>query len=208
MTLASSVLLRTLRNRWHLIVRHMPHLLHHPDPRWATVSRCASVSLVLCSKSPPEHAVQPCISLESGDADGARRDRAIRDSTLRLLRALRQRGQAPSRLAWVLSSPGATVSVRLAAGSDVSSLSSLEEVAGVQWQQMDGRLVEGDRIRGAVVPWESLAALGVSSSVERIDSIWKPAVAAPLDASIPAMNSPTPGTVMAVREHGEADHRE
>lgn len=108
------------------------------------------------------------------------------DSTLLLLSALRSRGDAPPRLRSLLRSSKIGVSIRFRRGLLLTSpnLAQMEKELDIEFIRMDGKIARAGSVYGARAPWDALDRLAKWPGVERVDSIWKPAVAAPLDVSI------------------------
>jgi len=108
------------------------------------------------------------------------------DSTLLLLSALRSRGDAPPRLRSLLRSSKIRVSIRFRRGLLLTSpnLAQMEKELDIEFTRMDGKIARAGSVYGARAPWDALDRLAKWPGVERVDSIWKPAVAAPLNVSI------------------------
>ncbi|MEM4724850.1 MAG: S8 family serine peptidase, partial [Candidatus Hadarchaeum sp.] len=64
-----------------------------------------------------------------------------------------------------------------------------EQQAGVEFERVNGKIARVGTIYGARVPWDALEELARWPEVERIDSTWKPAIASPLDVSIPEIRA-------------------
>lgn len=113
------------------------------------------------------------------------------DSTLHFLKALRARGNVPSRLRPVVDADELQVSIRF--GQDAfltaSTLALMERELGLQFARLDGKIASAGRVYAARVDWDALDRLAEWPGVERVDSIWKPAVAAPLDRSVHAIHA-------------------
>ena len=113
----------------------------------------------------------------------SRRSYAL-DSTIRLLQALRSRNDLPPYLDNLVHSGKLGVLVRFRDGVHLQHLSQLEAQLGIEFTRVNGKVASVGGVRGAQTPWESLDRLAEWPGVVRVDSIWKPAVAAPLDVSI------------------------
>jgi subtilisin family serine protease len=107
------------------------------------------------------------------------------DSTLLLLRALGGRGDAPARLRSLLDSPKLGVSIRFRRGVLLAgpNLVQMEKELDLEFTRTNGTIARVGTICGARVPLKALDRLASWPGVERVDSTWKPAVAAPLDRS-------------------------
>ncbi len=110
----------------------------------------------------------------------------VLDSTLQLLLSLRDEAALPPRLQSIVRSEKAAVAILFAQASALGDerLLRMEQELGIEFDRQDGRLIEQGRVRGAWAPWSSLADLARWPGVERVDSLWKPAVAPCLDLSV------------------------
>lgn len=135
------------------------------------------------------------VSLVAGSVPALRaRDAEVAyrlDSTLRMLQILREDGDTSPLLLPLVASEKVHVTVRFQRGFGLESASmlGLEKELGVEFDQRDGRAVGWGRIRSARVPWNAIESLASWPGVERVSSVWKPAVAAPLDVSLRAIGA-------------------
>jgi len=106
------------------------------------------------------------------------------DSTVRLLQGLRSRSDLPPYLDSLVHSDKLGVLVRFRDGVRLQHLSQMEAQLGIAFTRVNGGVARVGAVCGAQTPWESLHRLAEWPGVVRVDSIWKPAVAAPLDVSI------------------------
>lgn len=108
------------------------------------------------------------------------------DSTLRMLSILRERPYVPASVRQLLEADkvGVTVSFQRGFGLQSASILGMERELGIEFAREGGQIVGPGRIRTAQMPWDVLERLAAWPGVERVDSVWKPAVAAPLDLSI------------------------
>jgi len=122
----------------------------------------------------------------SGSRDQSLVDRRsyVLDSTVRLLQGLLSRGDLPPYLDSLVRSERLGVLVRFRDGVRLQHLSQMEAQLGIQFTRVNGRVARVGGFCGAQTPWASLNRLAEWPGVVRVDSIWKPAVAAPLDESI------------------------
>jgi subtilisin family serine protease len=113
------------------------------------------------------------------------------DSTLRLLKALRSRGNVPDRLRPVVDADELQVSIRFQRNAllDALRLAEMERELGLQFTRLEGKIVSAGRVYAARMNWDALDRIAEWPGVERVDSIWKPAIAAPLDRSIDAIRA-------------------
>ena len=157
----------------------------HPSMLPARTRRClllvALLSLALIATQ-VERAVSSARTYE---------DRYSIDSTLHLLQSLRVREDVPPRLQRVVKSDKLLVSVRFRTSSlsSVPSLERIEKETGVTFSRTDGKIAPVGNVCGAEASWESLDRLTRWPGVERIDSMWKPAVASPVDVSVHAIRA-------------------
>jgi len=107
------------------------------------------------------------------------------DSTLRLLRSLRNQGHVSISVRSALRPAGAAVSIRLRHGTQVARALRLEHGLGIELARSHGQIAHVGDVYAARVPWDALERLAQCPEVERIDSTWKPVVLAPLDVSVP-----------------------
>jgi subtilisin family serine protease len=107
------------------------------------------------------------------------------DSTLRLLRSLRNQKYVPANVRSALRPEGARVSIRLRHGTQAARVLRLEQDLGIELARSHGQMAHVGDVYAARVPWDALDRLAQRPEVERIDSTWKPAVLAPLDVSVP-----------------------
>ncbi|MGQ9494029.1 MAG: S8 family serine peptidase [Anaerolineae bacterium] len=150
---------------------------HKTQSNKTTLYLLSAIALiVLCSATPLLHAQEP-------------EDHYVLDSTLRLLRAMREAGNAPPRLRDLLQSEKVGVSIRFQPSLRQSKLAQMEKQLGVEFARTNGKIVHIGTIHGARVPWDALEQLARWPGVERIDSTWKPAVASALDVSIPEIRA-------------------
>ena len=117
---------------------------------------------------------------------GERPDRL--DSTLRMLAALRGHSGLPESLQGHLKGSRIPVTIRFQRGAQPRSedRAHLAEALGVDWSSAPVSL---DRVHAVEVPWESVARLADWPGIERVDSVWKPAVAGALDLSAPEVGA-------------------
>lgn len=110
------------------------------------------------------------------------------DSTLRMLTTLREYGGLPESLRQRLQGTRVPVTVRFQPGTQPRSEDKtlLSETLGVDFGPNP---VSFDRVHAVEVPWESVARLAEWPGVERVDSVWKPAVASALDLSVPEIGA-------------------
>jgi subtilisin family serine protease len=108
------------------------------------------------------------------------------DSTLLLLRELRQRADTPSHLRTVLRSSKIGVSIRFRSALLLAApnLAHMEKELGIEFTRLNGKIARVGTVCGARAPWDALDRLAMWPGVERVDSTWKPAMLAPLDVSI------------------------
>ncbi|MGB9879955.1 MAG: hypothetical protein ACPLRM_04250, partial [Anaerolineae bacterium] len=132
--------------------------------------------ILLCSITPFLHAQEP-------------EEHYVLDSTLRMLRVMRTTGHAPPRIRALLQSDKVGVSIRFRPSLRQPNLAQMEQQLGVEFARANGKTARVGTIYGARVPWDVLDQLARWPGVERIDSTWKPAVAAPLDVSIPEIRT-------------------
>jgi subtilisin family serine protease len=113
------------------------------------------------------------------------------DSTLHLLKALRSRGKVPDRLRPVVFSDALGVSIRFQkrARPTALTLAEMESDLDLQFTRLDGRIASSGHVYAATMAWEALDRVARWPGVERVDSVWKPAVAAPLDRSVAAIRA-------------------
>ncbi|MBC7233982.1 MAG: S8 family serine peptidase [Chloroflexi bacterium] len=116
-------------------------------------------------------------------------DSYVLDSTLRMFRALRAAENAPPRIRALLQSDKVGVSIRFRPSLRQPSLAQMEKQLGIEFARVNGKTARVGNIYGARVSWEALEQLARWPGVERIDSTWKPVVAAPLDVSIPEIRA-------------------
>lgn len=105
------------------------------------------------------------------------------DSTLRMLTALRDYGTLPHSLKQRLQDTQVAVTVRFQQGAQPRSQDKalLSEKLGVDFGSSPASF---GRVHAVAVPWDSLARLAEWPGVERVDSVWKPAMASTLDLSV------------------------
>lgn len=120
------------------------------------------------------------------------------DSTLRMLSVLRTQAAVPESVRQPLAQDKIPVTIRFQRGFGLQSASALamEEELGIEFAPDTGQVVESGRIRSARMPWDALDHLATWPGVERVDSVWKPAVAAPLDVSIPEIRADQVWTIL------------
>jgi len=106
------------------------------------------------------------------------------DSTLRMLSVLRTYPRVPESVRELLAEDKVPVTIRFQSGRADASALGMERELGIEFTRENGRTVEVGRVRSARMPLEALDRLETWPGVERVDSIWKPAVAAPLDVSV------------------------
>jgi len=111
------------------------------------------------------------------------------DSTLRLLQALRTREDLPPHLQSLVRSRTLGVIIRFRDGVRLQHLSQMGTQLSIEFTRVNGKIARLGAVCGAHVPWESLDRLGRWPGVVRVDSVWKPAVASPLDVSISEINA-------------------
>jgi subtilisin family serine protease len=125
------------------------------------------------------------------------------DSTLRMLSVLRAQPYVPASVRQLLQEDKVGVTIRFQRGFrlESASLMRLEKELGIEFARQNGQVVEFGQIRSAQVPWDALDQLAAWPGVERVDSVWKPAVAAPLDVSIPEIGANQVWTVLDAAGH-------
>jgi len=113
------------------------------------------------------------------------------DSTLHLLKALRSRGNVPDRLRPLVYVEELQVSIRFKREAllSASKLAQMQRELGLQFTRLDSKIVGAGRVYAARMGWDALDRIADWPGVERVDSLWKPAVAAPLDRSIHAIRA-------------------
>jgi subtilisin family serine protease len=113
------------------------------------------------------------------------------DSTLRMLSVLRAQPYVPASVRQLLHEDkvGVTIRFQRGFGLESASLVRMEKELGIEFARNNGQVVDLGRIRSAQMPWHALDRLATWPGVERVDSVWKPAVAAPLDVSIPEIRA-------------------
>jgi len=113
------------------------------------------------------------------------------DSTLHFLKALRSRGNAPERLRPLVEADDLQVSVRFKSHSTLSAskLTRMERDLGLRLLRRDGSIIGMGQVYAARMDWDGLDRLSDWPEIERVDSLWKPAVAPSLDRSIDALRA-------------------
>ncbi len=108
------------------------------------------------------------------------------DSTLRMLYLLRSSGVVPETLQAVLEPPLVPVTIRFqnAALALAPEKNRWIEELGAQLRADDQGAVVLGEVVSVEIPWQSLDRLADWPDVERVDSLWKPARASPLDVSV------------------------
>jgi subtilisin family serine protease len=113
------------------------------------------------------------------------------DSTLRILTVLRAQPHVPASVRQLLQQDKVGVTIRFQRGFGLGSsgLARMEQDLGIEFSGDDGQSADSRQIRSARTPWDALDRLAAWPGVERVDSVWKPAVATPLDVSIPEIGA-------------------
>jgi len=111
------------------------------------------------------------------------------DSTLRLLNILRNRSGLPPHMRNLLRSSRVGVSIRFRHGAHRTSLEQMTQELDIEFTRVNGKIAHVGSIYGAAIAWQELDRLALWPGVERVDSIWKPAMLAPLDTSIPEIGA-------------------
>jgi subtilisin family serine protease len=110
----------------------------------------------------------------------------VLDSTLRVLKVLRDEENAPPSLRPLLTLDKVGVSIRFRRSwlQSTPNLARLERELDIEFARVNGKLAEIGGVYGARVPWEAFDQLAQWPGVLRVDSTWKPAMATSLDVSV------------------------
>ncbi len=110
----------------------------------------------------------------------------VLDSTLRVLRVMRNEENPPPSLRTLLNLDKAGVSIRFRRSwlQSAPSLTRLESELDIEFTRMNGKVAEVGGVYAARVPWEAFDRLAQWPGVLRVDSTWKPAIATSLDVSV------------------------
>ncbi len=109
----------------------------------------------------------------------------VLDSTLRVLKMLRDEGNPPPSLLPLLNLEKVSVSVRFRRSwlQSAPNLARLERELDIEFARVNGKVAQVGGVYGARVPWDAFDRLAEWPGVLRIDSTWKPAIATSLDVS-------------------------
>jgi hypothetical protein len=101
-------------------------------------------------------------------------------STLDHLLTLRERNQIPLEMKDILMRDTVNVSIRFTHVLDDSEIRSLENLGLKLARLPDGGIAHSETIYGADVPWGRVHDLAKLSTVNRIESTWKPKIELPV----------------------------